>query len=84
MTIQEKIEIKKESFTGSNIVSDWQKLAYAEGIKDAIVFAAGNIEDISAEVHKQWMETKKSQGVTTRKSEKGEELNNYRLKPKDL
>ena len=33
-----------------------------------------DIEAVSAEVHEQWMETKRSQGVTTRKSETGEEL----------
>ena len=33
-----------------------------------------NIEVISAKVHEQWMESKRSQGVTSRKSESGEEL----------
>jgi hypothetical protein len=33
-----------------------------------------DIEAVSAKVHEQWMETKKSQGVASRKSEKDEEL----------
>jgi hypothetical protein len=33
-----------------------------------------DIEIVSAKVHDAWMESKKAQGVTTRKSEKGEEL----------
>jgi hypothetical protein len=33
-----------------------------------------DIEIVSAKVHEAWMESKKAQGVTTRKSEKGEEL----------
>jgi RyR domain len=33
-----------------------------------------DIEIVSAKVHEAWMEAKKAQGVTTRKSEKGEEL----------
>ncbi len=32
------------------------------------------IERISAAVHERWMETKRSQGVTSRKSETGEEM----------
>ncbi len=32
------------------------------------------IEVFSADVHDKWMETKRSKGVTTRKSESGEEL----------
>ena len=32
-----------------------------------------DIEIVSAKVHKAWMEAKKAQGITTRKSEKGEE-----------
>lgn len=32
------------------------------------------IEVVSAKVHEAWMATKRSQNVTTRKSEKGEEL----------
>lgn len=35
---------------------------------------ANIVEDLSAAVHSGWMETKKSQGITTRKSEWGEEL----------
>ena len=35
---------------------------------------ATDIEAISAKVHDQWMETKRSKGVTSRKSEAGEEL----------
>jgi hypothetical protein len=33
-----------------------------------------DIEIVSAKVHEAWMESKKAQGVTTRKSEKDEEL----------
>lgn len=32
------------------------------------------IENVSAAVHERWMETKTVQGITTRKSEGGEEL----------
>ena len=35
---------------------------------------AYDIEAISAKVHEQWMDTKRSQGVTSRPSENGEEL----------
>lgn len=33
-----------------------------------------NVEEISSKVHKQWMESKRAQGVESRKSESGEEL----------
>ena len=33
-----------------------------------------DIELVAAKVHEAWMESKKSRGVTTRKSESGEEL----------
>jgi len=33
-----------------------------------------DIETVSAKVHEAWMEGKKAQGITTRKSETGEEL----------
>ena len=33
-----------------------------------------DIETVSAKVHEAWMESKRTQGVTTRKSESGEEL----------
>lgn len=33
-----------------------------------------DIELVSAEVHQAWMELKRAQGVTTRRSEQGEEL----------
>ena len=33
-----------------------------------------DIEVVSAKVHEAWMESKKAQGVTSRKSETGEEL----------
>jgi hypothetical protein len=33
-----------------------------------------DIETVSAKVHEAWMESKTTQGVKTRKSEKGEEL----------
>jgi hypothetical protein len=33
-----------------------------------------DIEIVSAKVHEAWMDAKKAQGITTRKSEKGEEL----------
>ena len=33
-----------------------------------------DIEVVSAEVHAEWMRSKRKQGVTTRKSETGEEL----------
>jgi len=33
-----------------------------------------DIETVSAEVHKAWMESKKTNGITSRKSEEGEEL----------
>jgi len=33
-----------------------------------------DIEIVSAKVHEAWMNTKKAQGITTRKSEKGEEM----------
>lgn len=33
-----------------------------------------DIESVSAKVHEAWMESKKAQGVTTRKAEDGEEL----------
>jgi len=33
-----------------------------------------NIELVSSKVHENWMETKLSQGITSRKSETGEEL----------
>lgn len=33
-----------------------------------------DIEEVSAKVHEAWMGSKKAQGVTTRLSEKGEEL----------
>jgi hypothetical protein len=33
-----------------------------------------DIETVSAEVHQAWMETKKANGVTSRKAEDGEEL----------
>ena len=33
-----------------------------------------DIEAVSAKVHESWMESKRAQGVTTRRSETGEEL----------
>jgi len=33
-----------------------------------------DIELVAAKVHESWMESKRAQGVTTRKSESGEEL----------
>ena len=33
-----------------------------------------DIEMVAAKVHEAWMETKRAQGVTTRKSQAGEEL----------
>lgn len=33
-----------------------------------------DIEEVSAKVHEAWMESKTKQGITSRKSEKGEEL----------
>lgn len=33
-----------------------------------------DIEQVSAEVHQAWMESKKANGITTRKAEDGEEL----------
>lgn len=33
-----------------------------------------DIEIVSAEVHKAWMQSKKKQGISSRKSEDGEEL----------
>lgn len=33
-----------------------------------------NIEVVSSKVHEAWMESKRAQGVTSRKSENGEEL----------
>ena len=33
-----------------------------------------DIEAVAAKVHEAWMETKRSQGIKTRKSESGEEL----------
>jgi hypothetical protein len=33
-----------------------------------------DLEEVAAKVHEAWMESKRAQGVTTRKSEKGEEL----------
>ena len=33
-----------------------------------------DIETVSAKVHEAWMETKRAQGVTSRKSERGEEM----------
>jgi len=36
--------------------------------------ALPDIELVSAKVHEAWMESKHAQGVTTRKSESGEEL----------
>jgi len=33
-----------------------------------------DIEEVSAKVHQAWMESKRAQGVTTRKLEDGEEL----------
>lgn len=33
-----------------------------------------DIEQVSSKVHEAWMESKKKQGVTSRKSEGGEEL----------
>lgn len=33
-----------------------------------------NIETVSAKVHEAWMDSKRAQGVTTRKAEDGEEL----------
>ena len=33
-----------------------------------------DIESVSAKVHEAWMRAKRAQGVTSRKSEKGEEL----------
>lgn len=33
-----------------------------------------DIEDVSAAVHAAWMDSKRAQGVTTRKAEDGEEL----------
>jgi hypothetical protein len=33
-----------------------------------------DIETVAAKVHEAWMESKKAQGVESRKSEKGEEL----------
>ena len=33
-----------------------------------------DVEEVSAKVHEAWMEAKRSRGVTTRKSESGEEL----------
>lgn len=36
--------------------------------------ALPSIEVVSAKVHEAWMESKRAQGVTTRRSESGEEL----------
>ena len=36
--------------------------------------ALPDIELVSAKVHESWMDSKRAQGVTTRKSESGEEL----------
>jgi hypothetical protein len=33
-----------------------------------------DIEEVSAKVHEAWMESKRRQGVTSRKSERGEEM----------
>ena len=33
-----------------------------------------DVEEVSSKVHEAWMETKRRAGVTTRKSESGEEL----------
>lgn len=33
-----------------------------------------DVDIVSAKVHEAWMDAKKAQGITTRKSEKGEEL----------
>ena len=33
-----------------------------------------DVEEVSAKVHEAWMEAKRARGVTTRKSESGEEL----------
>ena len=33
-----------------------------------------DIEEVSAKVHEAWMDAKRARGVTTRKSESGEEL----------
>ena len=38
------------------------------------MIALPDIEQVSAEVHKAWMGSKKANGITSRKSEDGEEL----------
>ncbi len=74
MTITEIKKIRKEAFTGSNIVNDWQYKAYESGLEDAIRYGLPDIEKVSAFVHDAWFLSKKIQGVNSRKSEDGEEL----------
>jgi hypothetical protein len=46
--------------------------AWLAGRRDAL--EEPDIEAISAKVHERWMESKRAKGVTTRRSETGEEL----------
>jgi hypothetical protein len=41
---------------------------------DGVVMSLPDVEEVSAKVHEAWMEAKRRAGVTTRKSESGEEL----------
>ena len=62
----------------------WNFVGAARDILDALAkrdaewqpveLSAEDQEHISGIVHEQWMETKRSQGITSRKSESGEEL----------
>ncbi len=53
-------------------VTDAYVDGYFQGIKAA--HTPPDIELISAKVHEQWMESKRAQGIHSRKSESGEEL----------
>ena len=49
-------------------------LAKRDAERQPVELSAEDQERISGIVHEQWMETKRSQGITSRKSESGEEL----------
>lgn len=74
MELSEVKKSRKESFNGSNIVSEWQNKAYLQGIDDAFEYGLPDIEIVSSFVHDEWMRSKRANGIHSRLSEEQEEL----------
>lgn len=77
MEYQELVQKRKEAFSGSTIVTDWQIAAYklgADDYRDNNKLVLPDIEDVSAHVHYAWIQSKQKQGVVSRLAEDGEEL----------